>query len=100
MEISQLLSGEKKLEVDVGDGQKMTFGYHPSRYTVGFRMQLYEISFEDLVDKLINGIVSSWDLTKDGEPVPLTVGSFRNLPTVVFLRMVEAMRLDSTDQKN
>ena len=104
MELRELMTDAAAVKVYVGDkddsGPHFTIHYRPSRYTWAFRMSIAGMSFDELTTRLAEDLLESWDLTRDGEPVPLTAENILKLPSAVGTRILDALVDHSLDRKN
>ena len=104
MELKELMTDDASVKVYVGDakdsGPFFTIKYRPSRYTFAFRLSLAAMSFDELATRLAEDILDGWDLTRDGEPVPITAENVLKLPSAVGTRILDALVDHSLDRKN
>ena len=99
MELNELMEDEVTVQVPVtpGSDRSVSITYAPSRYTPA-----HEKAFGDEADAtnwktyptmvgFLDGLVTGWDLTDQGEPLPVNEENLARLPLEFIVRVVEAV---------
>lgn len=103
MRLSQLMSNEKALEVEInGDILKIT--YDPSAFTAEaedrYAAQRETQRNIGAMAEALDVLLLKWDLTDDdGEPLPINVETLRTLPGEFLGRVMEAINEDASPKQ-
>ena len=85
----------KPLDVDFGAGRILHVEYRPN--AIKLKDQGVSDTSADAVAEIIGRMIASWDLTRNGEPVPLTVDALKetsvNILVKVQQRVLEDMQV-------
>jgi hypothetical protein len=79
----------KPLEVDFGAGRILHVEYRPN--AIKLKDQGVSDTSADAVAEIIGRMIASWDLTRGGEPVPLTVDGLKETPVNILAKVQEAV---------
>jgi hypothetical protein len=106
MELADLIRDERTLTVRVAAGE-LEITYRPSAFTAAAEEKYLDAIENKRVNlayaQALSEILTGWDLTRDGEPVPITLDELKHLPAEflaeVFLAIVQDNRMGGKETR-
>lgn len=99
LDIAQLPDPGLPFMVDFGAAGKLVGVWNPNRLTTHVLTQLNEVEPAQTVSAMCD-LVTEWDLTKDGQPVPPSADHVTNqVPWVVARDVAQELKRQIVDQK-
>lgn len=82
----------KSLDVDFGQGRVLHVSYRPN--AAKLKDQSISDTTPEVVAELIGRIIASWDLTRGGEVVPLTLEGLKETPVNILVKVQQSVLED------
>jgi len=110
VELSDLLGNERWVNVEVYD-TVIRIAYRPSATSMRRQAELQRISRQlgaentdemaqvEQVAQVFCQMVTNWDLTRQGQPLPITIDIVLDLPAEMFNAMITAVGNDAQTQR-
>jgi hypothetical protein len=73
---------------------KFMVRYHPSSYDDAFHKEFVARDSRGSVNYYLSQLLAGWDLTRDGQPIPIAPETIEPLPLPVKIAIVQAIEVD------
>lgn len=99
MDIGKVMANTTECDVEFG-GEHARVRYFPNKFTPRLQSQLREAQMQpggtpvDTLAPFIVAMVGWWDLTENGQPVPVTLERVSNLPAPFLDKVIKAIAED------